>query len=457
MVAVRRAGADDGQRGEGAVSAARGRRGAAACAPAGPVPRLANGKPDLSGHWANPYTPNMALRAVDPTTRQPLKFARQGEALPDAMAPASGSQPRAPSTCRYTEWGLKKWKDYDPVGKGDYAGNCLPFGMSRNINSPHGVQILHHPDALAFLFEQNTWHHWVPTTASFKWPADLPETWNGIVDGPLGRRHAGDRNRGFQRLHQARHRGHPHSKELKLTNTFLRTRLATRLTHTVTVHDPKTYTQDWMNVRTWRIKPANDVLMEYSCEENNLQQHRRRRRSRCGSRTGRRLATGKEDGHEMTTVTEPVLVALALAAAPRGRTTRSPPSSTRTKPITFTGKVTKVEWMNPHIYTHVEVKDPDGKMVVYRVEGGPPNALFRAGLAQGHAQARRHRHRQRDARQDPDVDEHRRRHDHDRRRQARVRGRRRWRRPSRQPVRVPASCLARPRTGLVAGPWADVT
>jgi cysteine synthase A len=34
--------------------------------------------------------------------------------------------------------------------------------MSRNINSPHGLQIIHHPDALAFLFEQNTWFHWVP-------------------------------------------------------------------------------------------------------------------------------------------------------------------------------------------------------------------------------------------------------------------------------------------------------
>ena len=41
--------------------------------------------------------------------------------------------------------------------------------------------------------------------------------------------------------------------------------------HTVLVHDPKTYTQDWMNVRTWRVKPYPDVIMEYSCEENNLQ------------------------------------------------------------------------------------------------------------------------------------------------------------------------------------------
>lgn len=49
------------------------------------------------------------------------------------------------------------------------------------------------------------------------------------------------------------------------------------------------------------------------------------------------------------------------------------------KPITFTGVVKKVDWMNPHIYTHVEVKGADGKVIDYRVEGGPPNALFRAG------------------------------------------------------------------------------
>ena len=49
------------------------------------------------------------------------------------------------------------------------------------------------------------------------------------------------------------------------------------------------------------------------------------------------------------------------------------------KPITFTGTVKKVDWMNPHIYTHVEVKEPNGSVVVYKVEGGPPNALYRSG------------------------------------------------------------------------------
>jgi len=49
------------------------------------------------------------------------------------------------------------------------------------------------------------------------------------------------------------------------------------------------------------------------------------------------------------------------------------------KPIEFKGTIKKVDWTNPHIYTSVETKTTDGKTIVYRVEGGPPNSLFRQG------------------------------------------------------------------------------
>ena len=49
------------------------------------------------------------------------------------------------------------------------------------------------------------------------------------------------------------------------------------------------------------------------------------------------------------------------------------------KPVTFKGTIKKVDWTNPHIYTSVETKTADGKTLVYRVEGGPPNSLFRQG------------------------------------------------------------------------------
>ena len=51
----------------------------------------------------------------------------------------------------------------------------------------------------------------------------------------------------------------------------------------------------------------------------------------------------------------------------------------RNKPIAFTGTVQKVAWMNPHIYTYVDVKQPNGSIITYRVEGGPPNSLYRSG------------------------------------------------------------------------------
>ena len=49
-----------------------------------------------------------------------------------------------------------------------------------------------------------------------------------------------------------------------------------------------------------------------------------------------------------------------------------------TKPIKFEGTVKSVDWMNPHIYVNIEATE-NGKTVLYSVEGGPPNALFRQG------------------------------------------------------------------------------
>ena len=51
----------------------------------------------------------------------------------------------------------------------------------------------------------------------------------------------------------------------------------------------------------------------------------------------------------------------------------------RNKPITISGTVTKVDWMNPHIWIYLDVKDKDGKTVKWQFEGGPPNALRRGG------------------------------------------------------------------------------
>ena len=268
------AGAPGQAPGGGARGGARGGRGGGqqAAVPAGPTPRLPNGRPDLSGHWTNPYTSNMAGRGsvldpakkrADGTCCEPLTWERQGEALADSKGPQKTFD------LPFTEWGRKKWAEYDVVNNGDYAGSCLPFGWSRNINSPHGVQLLQNNDAIAFLFEQNTWHTWVPTNPDFKWPSDLPPTWNGTSVGKWDGDSLVIETTGFNGYTRLDTTGHPHSKDIKFISTFLRTDSNT-IVHTVTVHDPKAYTKDWMNVRTWRINQPTDVLMEYSCDENNL-------------------------------------------------------------------------------------------------------------------------------------------------------------------------------------------
>lgn len=49
------------------------------------------------------------------------------------------------------------------------------------------------------------------------------------------------------------------------------------------------------------------------------------------------------------------------------------------KPVTLTGTVTKMEFMNPHIYFYLDVKDASGKVVNWAFEGSPPNILYRQG------------------------------------------------------------------------------
>jgi hypothetical protein len=50
-----------------------------------------------------------------------------------------------------------------------------------------------------------------------------------------------------------------------------------------------------------------------------------------------------------------------------------------TKPMTATGEVTKVEWMNPHARFYVDVKDEGGKVTNWEFELGSPNGLMRQG------------------------------------------------------------------------------
>ena len=51
-----------------------------------------------------------------------------------------------------------------------------------------------------------------------------------------------------------------------------------------------------------------------------------------------------------------------------------------TQPVTLKGTVTKVEWVSPHGWVHLDVKGQDGRVVNWAIETGSPNALLRRGV-----------------------------------------------------------------------------
>ena len=77
----------------------------------------------------------------------------------------------------------------------------------------------------------------------------------------------------------------------------------------------------------------------------------------------------------------PVVIAVLLAAAPLWAHHGSAGFDQK-KPVHFTGKVSLLEWSNPHIVIHVDVASPDGKVTTWLVNTLPPNVAKRRGFSQ---------------------------------------------------------------------------
>lgn len=81
-----------------------------------------------------------------------------------------------------------------------------------------------------------------------------------------------------------------------------------------------------------------------------------------------------------------LMAVAALAAAWLGNTPRAGAHHAfaaefdATRPVLLRGTVVKWELVNPHSWIHLDVKNADGTVTRWMVEGGSPNSLFRLGF-----------------------------------------------------------------------------
>jgi len=203
---------------------------------AGPAPRLADGKPDLTGPWEpNAIGANVNLKAtgVEPP------FTPEGEALYKSRLAN--------------------------LGKDDPEARCLPPGVPRLNTTPYPFRFVQTPDFIAILYEGGTHTFRQIYMDGRKFSKFAEDLWNGESIG----RWEGDtlivESTGFNDKTWIDAAGVPHSTKLKVTERIRRLD-ADNMEVVNIIDDPAMYTKQWSF--TTYPKRLHGELLEYICNEN---------------------------------------------------------------------------------------------------------------------------------------------------------------------------------------------
>jgi hypothetical protein len=203
-----------------------------------PVPRTADGKPDLSGFWKGPLLRDMAKNV-------PGGFAA-------ILTPAGKAA-----------YEFNKTKTVNPEGL------CLFAGIPRASISGVPFEIVQSPKRVAILYELMNTFRSIPVDGRSH-PKDIEPSFFGNGIG----RWDGDTlvidSTGFKdKLSWLDDDAHPHSDALHVVERWTRVD-ATHLAFEETIEDPKFYTRPFRYDRVYTAMPAGQELMEFACDENNI-------------------------------------------------------------------------------------------------------------------------------------------------------------------------------------------
>jgi hypothetical protein len=205
----------------------------------GPVPRMPDGKPDLSGLWEHD---------------NPLKY------LSNIAADLGEELPMKPDALKvYQERVANRGAD-------DPNGFCLPSGPVEKHAVPAPFKILQRPELLVILYESRQIYRQIHLDGR-PFPEDPQPAWDGYSVG----RWDGDtlivESMGFNGKLWLDGRGHPSTEQMRVTERFRRPAFD-RIELEMTVDDPGAYTKPWTVKQSFHFLPDTD-LIEHICEENN--------------------------------------------------------------------------------------------------------------------------------------------------------------------------------------------
>jgi hypothetical protein len=219
-------------------------RGAPRRGPGGPTPLLSDGKPDFSGIWNG---------------QQAIATTGDVSAGGPGSAPTEGVPPMLP-------WAVKVQAERaKSLFADDYEARCLPGGPPRI--PPYHISMFSTPKLVLMLFEGNTHMYRQFFVDGSDHPKNLKPTfygdsrahWEGetlVVD-----------TIGFNDISWIDGQGHPHTKQMHLTEKFRRPDFG-NLAIDVVIDDPGTYTRPWRMSRVTSLEQGMEIT-EYVCNENN--------------------------------------------------------------------------------------------------------------------------------------------------------------------------------------------
>jgi hypothetical protein len=201
---------------------------------AAPVPRTADGKPDLSGIW----------NRVDPKYLNNL--AADGVEVP------------------FRPWAKALYDERQAnLGKDRPSGRCLPHGIPDAMMVPPPFKIVQTDRLVIILYEEFVDYRQIFTDGR-SFPADPNPAWFGYSVG----RWDGDtlvvETTGFNDRSWLDDGGHPHSDQLRTIERFRR-RDFSHMDIEITIDDPKAYTKPWTVRVPFNLLPDTELL-EFVCE-----------------------------------------------------------------------------------------------------------------------------------------------------------------------------------------------